>query len=57
MGLPSCAERRLAAPINKMNRRKVREAQARAFIVVIIYFVSDRAGDEEFFSNACLYSA
>jgi len=40
-----------------MNRRKVREAQARAFVVVIIYFVSDGAGEEEFFSNACLYSA
>ena len=57
MVLPCCAERGLAAPISKMNRRKVREAQARAFIVVIIYFVSDGAGEEEFFSNACLYSA
>jgi len=57
MGLASCAERRVAAPISKMNRRDVREAQARAFIVVIIYFVSDEAGEEEFFSNACLYSA
>ena len=27
-----------------MNRRKVREAQARAFIVVIIYFASDEGG-------------
>ena len=57
MGLPCCAERRVAAPISKMVERNAREAQARAFIVVIIYFVSDEAGEEEFFSKTCLYSA
>jgi hypothetical protein len=57
MRFPSCAERGLAAPINKMNKRNALEREALTLFVVIIYFVSERPREGELFSNLCLYSA